>query len=1658
MNNKILVGALILLLSGFSLFSQEKSNLNEDDCPKWIEMMEEPSVNMEEARKAFDTYWEHHTQQKGDRSKQFEQWYTINSNRLDQLGNVISAAQVKSEFQKLKINSFVEQKGTWFNYGPINVGPRPNGAKKDGGRVKDISFHPTDSNTYFVSCFKSGLFKTTNAGLTWTPLTDYLVEEVYTSKVLPSNGNTIYIGTNLGVLKSTDGGGTWNPTGLSSGTVNALLVKKDEENVIVVGSASGIYRSVNSGASFILVKSSSNVEDIKTHPTNPNIMYAGTNGTTSQFLRSIDGGLTWTLDNSFGQGAFMKIAVTPAQPNNVYVINSRDHLDQDSFEGVYVSTNSGVIFTKKSQGTPCIVGYDDSGAISRGQPNYNLFITVDHNDANLIYAGGVKSWKSSDGGVSWTQIFNNVTTDGFELHLDQLSWAHSPLTKKLFAVNDGGVYYLNDDTKFQSITDGLPIAEVYECAQSQITPTNVAGGTMHCGIKLNKEGVWLSPWGGDEATVIYDYSNDSYLYHFKYEKISRSKDGGLSFQRINPSTADRGEYTGTGVLDKSDVNTLFVGLFEVERINNARTATSSQVWDKISSFGGSAKINKIEQSDADHNILYVSRGGGFYRSDNVRDASPTFTSVTLPLSGIVNDITTHPTNANIVYILLGSKMYKSSDKGATWSDISSGLPGVALLEMVYDKSSDEGIYVGTDIGVYYKDASLTNWIDYSQGLPAIRVSGMDIYYGATRAESFITVSTDGRGFWRSELNDIDAKVPTVGFDADKTNIFTDGSVQFINESSSVPVGSFLWTFEGGTPSTSIELNPKVTYTTTGNFEVSLSYITNSGIETKTMPSFINVAQLPAPVADFSVNNQNVFQGNASNFENTSLNDPTGWNWTFEGGTPSTSDKQHPTIVYNTLGTYKVTLTATNSAGSDTKEVVDYITVTENTGTGTLQAHYNFQNSLKDESSYARDLAIIGGYTPTYVADKDANASSAYEAPGEVDKYLSNTYKGISENNERTVTAWFKTSTVGSRKTIVAWGKNTEGQMFNVMIDGGRVRIEAGSCSLKSTKTGLDNDAWHHLGVTYNSADGDKLKDVKVYIDGVLDTNTPDGTDNSYRSEDVSINTDILTNNLRIGSVNYTPSYIWYGSLDDVRIYSEALTQQEIEEIMNNVTAGPPVADFTADNTTIFYGGEVKFSDISQNSPISWLWTFEGGEPTTSAAQNPIVNYPFTGIYGVTLQVTNDEGTDTKEIVDFITVNTPPPPVANFSANEAVIYEGDKVLFSDTSTGNVTSWEWVFEGGTANSTIIANPEVIYSTPGTYDVTLMVSSFEGSDTKVITDYITVTEILIPVADFSANATSIKEGETVLFTDTSTESPTSWQWTFEGGTANSTTIANPEVNYNTEGVYKVSLTVTNIKGLDTKEVVGYITVAKQLADILPNDNYTLIAQGETCRNSNNGKINITVKEDYPYTALITGGGVNKTVDFNLATPLNVENLAAGTYALCITVAAYPEYEQCFTVVVSEPENLAVQSKINKSSKTISLKLSGSDLYNINLNGFQFVTYKSEITLDLESIINNVIKVSTNKTCQGIYEETIVLLGEEIFYPNPASTSLNVFIAPISRTIKNVPVSINSLTGQQVLSNIYPVYNGKITIDISNLPNGVYVILVDFDGEVVNHKIIKQ
>lgn len=256
---------------------------------------------------------------------------------------------------------------------------------------------------------------------------------------------------------------------------------------------------------------------------------------------------------------------------------------------------------------------------------------------------------------------------------------------------------------------------------------------------------------------------------------------------------------------------------------------------------------------------------------------------------------------------------------------------------------------------------------------------------------------------------------------------------------------------------------------------------------------------------------------------------------------------------------------------------------------------------------------------------------------------------------------------------------------------------------------------------------------------------------------------------------------------------------------------PPVADFMANPTGVCTGQQVFFMDLSTGSPTSWSWSFPGGTPASSAAQNPSVTYAAPGVYDVTLIATNPYGSGIITKTGFITVtNCPLPPVANFSASPQTLCAGGTVNFTDLSSNTPTNWEWTFPGGFPATSIAQNPTVTYPVAGVYSVTLKVTNSAGTSTTTFPNYITVNVCSAPAVNFVGWPTTICTGSTVSYADQSTNSPTSWSWTFPGGTPAASAVQNPVITYNVAGTYNVTLQATNAFGSNSLTKTAYITVA--------------------------------------------------------------------------------------------------------------------------------------------------------------------------------------------------------------------------------------------------------
>lgn len=239
------------------------------------------------------------------------------------------------------------------------------------------------------------------------------------------------------------------------------------------------------------------------------------------------------------------------------------------------------------------------------------------------------------------------------------------------------------------------------------------------------------------------------------------------------------------------------------------------------------------------------------------------------------------------------------------------------------------------------------------------------------------------------------------------------------------------------------------------------------------------------------------------------------------------------------------------------------------------------------------------------------------------------------------------------------------------------------------------------------------------------------------------------------------------------------------------------------------------------------------------------------------------------------------------------------------------------------------------------------------------------------------------------------------------------------------------------------------------LPVNNFALKIESETCRSNNNGSISITAQAALNYTAVVTGNGVNESVEFT--TTFTQEDLQAGDYEVCITVEGQAGYEQCFDVTITEPQDLSVFARFSAPDKKVTLSLSGGDTYYITLNDISYTTQESEITLALP-FTENVITVKTDQECQGVYTERFLLSDEIQLFPNPligSTLQINMGLFNDSK----VNIQVYNINGQQMIARDFDVNNSRIEVPVTNLSQGVYVVKISTqNNSEFSYKIIRR
>jgi len=669
----------------------------------------------------------------------------------------------------------------WQEAGPNNI----------GGRVTAIASHPSSPSVIYAGAADGGVLKSTNSGSTWTPVFDATgALAIGAITIDPSNANTIWVGTGEantsgdsypgdGIYRSTNGGAAWQNMGLpNSYHIGRIAIDPTNSQKIFVAATGalfttnperGVYRTLNGGTTWervLYLTDSTAAIDVVINPQNPQIVYAAmwerirhlTNrnvgGMTSGIWRSTDGGTNWSqltsgLPPNSATNGRIGLTISLANPSILYAVYSNHPGDM---MGVWKTANGGDTWT---------------AATSPGTSTYNGFgwyfgqIIVDPVDVNKVYVLGVPLRRSTNGGSSWSTI-------GGSMHVDHHAlWINPNNTNLIYDGNDGGVYFSTNGGTGWTKCYNLHVSQFYDIEIDYLLPQRLYGGTQDNGTLRTLTGNlndWTMIYGGDGFHCIVDFTNSNIIYaEYQYGEMAKSTNGGTSFASClsGVNSADRRNWDTPFAMDPSNHNSLYYGTYRLYRTTNAAsnwTAISSDLTDGLSS--GNLVFNTlttIAVAPTNGQVIYVGTDDGnvWVTQNGGTNWTPIYTS--LPDRWITR-VAVSPQDAGICYVTLSGyrigeplpHVYRSTNYGANWTNISGNLPEAPVNCIVEDPLNPQQLFIASDVGVYSTTNLGVTWQPLGSNLPICVIMDLKLH-NPTRK---LVAGTHGRSMYQATLDSL----------------------------------------------------------------------------------------------------------------------------------------------------------------------------------------------------------------------------------------------------------------------------------------------------------------------------------------------------------------------------------------------------------------------------------------------------------------------------------------------------------------------------------------------------------------------------------------------------------------------------------------------------------------------------------------------------------------------------------------------------------------------------------------------------------------------------------------------------------------------------------------------------------------------------------------
>jgi uncharacterized protein (TIGR03437 family) len=718
--------------------------------------------------------------------------------------------------------------GMWTALGPGNV----------GGRTRAILIQPDNPDVMYAGGVAGGVWKSTNAGGAWTPMADMLANiAVNTLAFDPKDFNTIYAGTGegyfavdnvrgAGIFKTTDAGVTWVRLDSTNNPdfyfVNDIFISPQDSKRIYAATRAGVFRSPDSGVSWTRVLSTTvqgGCYDLaaRTDQTNDYLFVACGNTQQAAVYRNTDAAGAGSWDSVLSEAGMGRtvLAVAPSNQNVVYVLSSAlsgnyqyglhaffrstASGDPGSWVARVRNTDAGTYNTAILSNPASATGIECRVATANGftgQSWYDLAIAVDPLDENRVWAGSIDLWRTDNGGATWGVGGFVYPLEGERrIHPDQHLILFHPqyngtTNQRMFIGNDGGVWrtdnarakvatgpagtcnLANSDVRWTSLNNMYGVTQFYH---GSVSPDGMSyfGGTQDNGTVRGTDATGANQWreinGADGGYGAVDFINPTTLYTSTQNTgIRKSTDTGATFSDALSGIGEAGLFITPIAMDPSEPRRLYTG-----GANLYRTTNGASLWvnagsvRNVSLGGGTLSAVAVAPMDANRGLIGMS-DGTLIRTDRLLTLStaspPSATSekTARPRTGQVSWVAFDPTNKDIVYATNSAfnsgsavgHVFRSIDGGVTWTNIdgtgTASIPDIPVHCIVVDPSNTARLYVGTDLGVFVSNDGGATWSVENTGFANVVTEALvlNTVNGVTTLYAF----THGRGVYKVVAN------------------------------------------------------------------------------------------------------------------------------------------------------------------------------------------------------------------------------------------------------------------------------------------------------------------------------------------------------------------------------------------------------------------------------------------------------------------------------------------------------------------------------------------------------------------------------------------------------------------------------------------------------------------------------------------------------------------------------------------------------------------------------------------------------------------------------------------------------------------------------------------------------------------------------------------